>query len=551
MYITKIKVKNFRSLVDIEIEPKNYTAIVGSNDSGKSNLLRALNLFFNNQTDIGQDLYFKIDYSQRSKKRINQAKQIEIEIEIQPPKNYADNQLIIWKKTWREGSKEPYTNTLSKLDGTEFTARSKTEYWTKQLTFEYIPAIRGKDFFANLKRRLHNTLAETIAPKLDSASSSFLSKIRAEIRSIEVEAKRLFSLETEFSLPSDLGNLFEVLDLKTKDHFAATPLQSRGDGIQGRHIPVILRFLANQRKINSIRGKPPSETIWGFEEPENNLELLKQIEESQEFLKSSNSIQILITTHSPAFYGAAAHTEESTVLYSTRDNGETKLEQHITNENIDKGLGLMNFVEPYLKNAIEERDALIKNIKKLNTQSLHNDKNILCVEGTTDKDIFEKILSILYPSGQGFEIVTPQGRNGGSNWVIDFATARSSITEIKMKTAILLDGDKSGADAFESLNLRLTAINRPQTIKSFRIEKYKNIKPEIKSIFSKGYALPITLEDLYDSDTWQHAETKNWLTARSEIVELNSSKITIDKSLGTSIEEDKFSENEKLVFTKK
>lgn len=114
MYITKIKVKNFRSLVHIEVNPKKYTAIVGANDSGKSNLLRALNLFFNNQTDIGQDLIFNIDYSQQSKKRSNQAKEIEIEIEIQPPLNYSDNQLVIWKKTWREGSKDPFTNTIKK-----------------------------------------------------------------------------------------------------------------------------------------------------------------------------------------------------------------------------------------------------------------------------------------------------------------------------------------------------------------------------------------------------------------------------------------------------
>lgn len=551
MYITKIKVKNFRSLVNVEIDPKNYTSIVGSNDSGKSNLLRALNLFFNNQTDIGQDLFFNIDYSQQNKKRANQAKQIEVEIEIQPPKNYADNQLIIWKKTWREGSKDPYTNTLNKINGEAFTPRSKTEYWVKQLTYEYIPAIRGKDFFSTLKRRLHNTLAETIAPKLNSASSNFLSKIRSEIKEIETEAKRLFSLDTEFSLPNDLGNLFEVLDLKTKDSFSSTPLQNRGDGIQGRHIPVILRFLAAQRKINSSKGKPPTETIWGFEEPENNLELSKQLEEAHEFQKSSSTIQILITTHSPAFYGVAKSDPKSCVFYTTRNNGETKLTDKITKENIDKGIGLMHFVEHYLSDAIREKEELISTMNLLNEKSLHHDKRIICVEGETDKKILEKILSILYPSGKNFEIVTPEGRNGGANWVIDFATARASISEIRSKTAILLDRDRSGEMAEEKLRIRLDALDRPGSIKTFKLDKYKKINPELRSIFSKGFKLPVSLEDLYDSNTWLYAKNKGWLISRTEIISLNSDKTTLDKSLNDVIETSSLTESEVLIFTHK
>jgi predicted ATP-dependent endonuclease of OLD family len=551
MYITKIKVKNFRSLVNVEIEPYNYTTIVGSNDSGKSNLLRALNLFFNNQTDIGQDLYFNIDYSQQSKKRSNQAKEIEIEIQIQPPKNYSDNQQVIWKKTWREGSKEPYKSTLFKADGTDFTPRSKTEYWVRQLTYEYIPAIRGREFFTTLKMRLHNTLAETIAPKLNSASSNFLSKIRTEIREIESESKRLFSLDTEFSLPNDLGNLFEVLDLKTKDSYSTTPLQNRGDGIQGRHIPVILRFLASQRKINSIKGKPPTETIWGFEEPENNLEFSKQIEESNEFKRSSNEIQILLTTHSPAFYGAAKNNIDSIVYYASRENGETTLKSSINIENIDKNLGLMNFVQHYLNEAISQRENFIAAIDSLKSQSLYNDKHIICVEGTTDKKILEKIFSVLYPNGVDFEVITPSGRNGGANWAIDFSTARVAIASINKKTAILLDQDKAGDDAEDKLKVRLDALDRPNTIKFFRFDKYNRINIGLRNIFSKGFKLPITLEDLYDEETWSYAEKKGWLEERKEIVNLNSDKINLEKSLLTIIEESGLSHPEKTIFTKK
>ncbi|NBS60066.1 MAG: DUF2813 domain-containing protein [Betaproteobacteria bacterium] len=47
MSLETMRVKNFRSLRDVSFEAKNLTVFVGCNDEGKSNLLRALDLFFN------------------------------------------------------------------------------------------------------------------------------------------------------------------------------------------------------------------------------------------------------------------------------------------------------------------------------------------------------------------------------------------------------------------------------------------------------------------------------------------------------------------------
>ncbi len=44
MYISKIKIKNFRNLKDFEIELKPFTTIIGENNVGKSNLLKAISL---------------------------------------------------------------------------------------------------------------------------------------------------------------------------------------------------------------------------------------------------------------------------------------------------------------------------------------------------------------------------------------------------------------------------------------------------------------------------------------------------------------------------
>lgn len=528
MYITRIKVRNFRSLVDAEIFPASYTALVGPNDSGKSNVLRALNLFFNQQTDVGQPLVFDLDYSQQASLRANRAKQIEIELEFQPPANYTDNAPVVWKKTWRDGSTTPYSDELGMRDGSKFSPRSRTEFWVRQIGYEYVPAIRGKEFFATLKRRLHNTLAATIAPRLDSASGSFLGSIRKEVSNIEQEARRLFNLKTEFALPSDLGSLFEILDLKTADKHSATPLQNRGDGIQGRHIPVILRFLAYQRKANFARGKPPPETIWGYEEPENNLELAKQIDEATEFFACSDSIQILMTTHSPAFYSVAKANETANTWFATRTDGKTLFSESATQQTLDQELGLMPFVQPYLALAVSQRHKMQQQIKTLHAQSLHNDRAILCLEGDTDKTILDAACNALFSAPQPFEIVAKPGMGAGVGWAVGYATARAVMPDLKWKTAILLDDDDAGKSARQTLTTRLKAIDRTDKVKMFKVGS-ENADGELRKVIKAGFRISIAIEELCGTDAWDHAEKMGWLEVRSDVVKQNADKLRADE----------------------
>ena len=66
--IDQIEIKNFRSFGNrkgettrlVKLNPLNILS--GSNDSGKSNILRGLNLFFNGNTDIDQFFDFQRDF---------------------------------------------------------------------------------------------------------------------------------------------------------------------------------------------------------------------------------------------------------------------------------------------------------------------------------------------------------------------------------------------------------------------------------------------------------------------------------------------------------
>lgn len=58
MKIKKIEIKNYCSLRDLTIYPKDILAMVGRNNSGKSNLIKALELFFEGSIKLVDDECF-------------------------------------------------------------------------------------------------------------------------------------------------------------------------------------------------------------------------------------------------------------------------------------------------------------------------------------------------------------------------------------------------------------------------------------------------------------------------------------------------------------
>ncbi len=63
MKILCLKIKNYRSLKDIEIYPESILALVGKNNSGKSNVLMALKLFFESSTKLVSEECFHDYYT--------------------------------------------------------------------------------------------------------------------------------------------------------------------------------------------------------------------------------------------------------------------------------------------------------------------------------------------------------------------------------------------------------------------------------------------------------------------------------------------------------
>lgn len=311
--ITKIEIRNFRSARNIAVSPDQLAVLVGKNDSGKSNILRALNLFFNGKTDLVEALDFDVDHNVFN--RPNQrAKEIRVKLEIELPDTYRDTNgdFISWEKRWRSEGLflNEYTGKRrvagprggSRLETVRIPERSNVHGLLRNINFVYVPAIKDLEYFSELRASIYGVIAEIADREFRESSQDFERSISHQLEDLTDQITRSLGLRSRLALPNDLSHIFESLDFLSEGQNIS--LDARGDGVKARHIPLILKFMADKKRSLQVRGAPPPNFIWGYEEPENSLELSSSVELADQFWEflDSGISQVFLTTHSPVFY---------------------------------------------------------------------------------------------------------------------------------------------------------------------------------------------------------------------------------------------------------
>ena len=359
--IKRIHIKNFRSIVDETIDLKDFNCFVGKNDSGKSNVLKALNLFFNNKTDFNTPFDFDSDYSKFAKRGQKQAKEVSIAIEIVVPETFIEHGVKTWKKTWRvEGLHSDNMDTL-------FKPASRGITWLQRIRYEYVPAVKSDDYFKNLLGKLYESMTDAANSALKDLNDEYSERLEMLTLGLTNQLRQVLGMRSAIQLPSNLSTLFRDMSFSTSDKFVqGIDLSHRGDGIKARHIPSILRYLQD----NIEKGRPKRSVggayIWGFEEPENGVEYLACFEMAKEFLTYTNERQILVTTHSPAFY-TQTRSSSSTCFLVSRVDGSSKYQ--LDSEQVAETMGLMQLVAPFIQAAKDEYiESTEKSYHNLNEQ---------------------------------------------------------------------------------------------------------------------------------------------------------------------------------------
>ncbi|WP_256081869.1 ATP-dependent endonuclease [Massilia sp. YIM B04103] len=546
MIIKGIRVKNFRSIADLEIDLAELTVVMGDNDVGKSNILRAINLFFNNRTDGNRPFYFPYDFNHHAVVATNKAKEIVIELTLTPPSNYKNARDIRWRKVWRRDGFVPEREVRLFVDGSEISGRTKFNTWLSRIRYKYVPATKGLDYFSELLGDLHDSLSSTVDDQIKQAAKAFTTTINRHTQAIFEELAARLGIRSSIQLPADLKTLFASLDFQSDT--TQLSLQQRGDGIKARHIPIILRFLADQDNALRDHGSPKFSHVWGYEEPENNLEFSKAFALAKEFIEYSNEVQVILTTHSPAFYGL--HQSGANVYHvfkNMESSGSVVTRVDLASSGqLDELMGVMPVVAPHVENAVANYQALLETANELIKNQTK--KATLFVEGPSDVTILRRAFSIFAREVQEqITIKTSDHHGGGEGFVTDMLTAWLHNREV-VRAAGLFDGDAQGSAGKK----KVTANPKYSKQREVRVFTLK-ASQRMQSIFQKGLTIGIAVEEMLSAGAWSHAQNRGWLEQRTDLIAQNPKlgREVVSVSLTAALESRGFDADELLILSNK
>lgn len=444
--ISKVHIKNFRSIIDETIELKDFNCFVGKNDSGKSNVLKALNLFFNNKTDFDTSLDFESDYSKLAKRGQNQAKELMIELEIIIPESFKENGIKKWRKVWRIDGL--HKDNVSEL----FSAGSKGLTFINRIKYFYIPAVKSNEFFKGLLSNVYASMTQAANSSLRELNDQYSNELQSLTWALTQQLQNVLGMRSAIQMPSNLSTIFRDLKFSTSDkNVADIDLNHRGDGIKARHIPSILRFIQKNTENSRLKRSISGSYIWGFEEPENGVEYSSCFEMAQEFLSYITDCQILVTTHSPAFYNQSIG-ENSICFLADKQDGCSK---YIVNDKdkVSKEMGLMQIVAPFIeavKNEYIEGDKttyhnLIEQMRKV--------MNIM--RRSTDKLDIKQVLDVIEQYSHALDMLDdydherlskPTGNN--AIYVLNYEECKQIISKMRFSAESDLFGNEKD-DSFK------------------------------------------------------------------------------------------------------
>lgn len=388
-FIKSIEIKSFRSCEKISVGDCNdFNVFVGLNNSGKSNILRALNLFFNGEIEPGYKFLLERDGNFPEKKRKKKEVKITVTFDTRELKKLPQFKKTIhnidddYKITKLWGYQEPQ-------EGVIITSRKdqldKAQLFLKFIRFRYLVAHRDpakiilesekrirKELLRRFNSRIKKSKAspgsvESILKILGDASKSLIDPIALPIKELspEIYDLKLLTPQTFEDLVVSLGY---AVQLKNKKVISE---ELQGSGFQSHLMFRVLYFADTAYSLDfGWKGV----TVWAIEEPESFLHKNLEIELGKFFNEvcKKSRIQIFCTTHSDVFpqYSAKPY------LIQFNDSNYSQL-THDENRKIISAssmAGITSFVH-----ALHLQQAL----------------PLILVEGQTDKKIINKVLQLM------------------------------------------------------------------------------------------------------------------------------------------------------------
>ncbi len=446
--IVKIQISRFRSIINIDLsidEFSNLIAICGQNNVGKTNLLRALNIFFkpeeyNKISDIPQ-IKLATGGQATHPKIIVQFYDTVNNLYYEITRNFKDYknenkgltgvcyQIVKNKKTnWKSLSILELDDFLCKI---EFVFIDSINVFMPELiekiTEDMLDVQYDRARFSESKKNLKESY-ETYVNGLQDILDSFASDISSTFKTFKDSWRIKFQVPNNSNTFKDLisNDVFLFLDDK-----GSNTLISKGSGLQ--RLTAILLYFEMLKRL-----KKRKQIIFCIDEPDVYLHEGLQKKLKNFFDKNSVDIQIFYTTHSKVFINPYNMCNVFLLNATNREQFSTRKQKNI------------DVTETY-KIDIANDDGYSQicehlGIEKVCFEVLEN-KNLL-VEGECDKKYLTEIGRYF-----GLEVPNIEVLNGADNAIkfLEFYESYYKNNQIKPKIKVVLDNDLKGREIFQKI----------------------------------------------------------------------------------------------------
>lgn len=526
MKIFDITISNFRGIKFLQnLKVGDINSFVGKNDSGKSNILKALDTFFNEKFEpndvfkgAGENEKTEITIRLETPQTINSlALDADGKIKIKKVFSFSNSGKLVkdifyycndinndqYSNCWgiKEVDINGYLNSLDieySRSGRGVTNISKIELIdnnTKEMG-RVERCYPGNEFINNLKKQydffeIPDYLFFDAEQDLNISSTSFQAQFKpiatqaiqnnASLTS-QIEANVQTDLEFEFGKITHLmkrnvpnlelikphvacnwGNLVKFdLSLKFSTDKFEIPISNKGTGFKKLLMVAYFEYLA-QKTTRKYQ-------IFGIEEPETFLHPELQYELLDSIISLSENSQFFITTHSPVFAGA---TKNSNIVVVKKEN---EISNYFNYEN-----------EIDILNVVIKELGIRPNYNLLN----ENYRKAIFVEGSGDVKFWERAFKKINGSLPADILLIPCGGDQ-----VEFFVNAELCRKINRKFIFILDSDKGAIDYDSKLANKATLIAKVEELggefdllRKREIENYYS-KDAIQRILGNDFALP-------------------------------------------------------------
>jgi hypothetical protein len=363
--IARIQIEGFRSFRRAELtDLDDYVPVIGLNSTGKSNVLRALNLFFNGVTDEERTPPAIVpDYpdfleGRRRKKRLavtvhfDLAGGYEVRNTQDVLRKHGIRDSLVIERSWTLGPSR-----VDLVDGYRFGPdrsrladlaeqdRPSIVAFIQSVQFRYVPNhLRPADLIRSeiqaLRPKLVNRLRRTKAYKdggVDASIGALAEVAAAMFKPIEAgvspggTGRRIVP-----DIPSDFAELAFQVGLNTlTESGSVQPTELQGSGTQSIILLHVLHLLDSTMREQGFGWK--QYTVWAMEEPESFLHagLRTQFAEDLRRFSTEDRRQVFVTTHQDEFVRVA-----DSAWLATLSAGETSLARMSTRDALQQSARL-------------------------------------------------------------------------------------------------------------------------------------------------------------------------------------------------------------------